>query len=338
MKTMLVPSILFLLYSPVYGAEHPDDWCDTYDKSHPLAWNHFEAAVGELMTAGQPEAAHRLLVNEFRSHMNTVLEHEDVRLVLEATSVYMIALRDEGILPEVWRQDLRDDPQRLQYQLGPLSEGDEARDLEILCDSFDDPVSPLPSIAYYAYAMYQAGRGGRLDAARKAAAAVSTTTYETYHDLITNGLPMWPWELLLAGNRVPSDFTKSAPDLQWIAFRPNVGPVLRFDGTESSQMDFGLTVEPIGFIKYRDADYSKWWGASALIGLTNDNGLGYGVLFRYDSFMLGAAYHDSNDDVLLYLNIDLYKHVLGEDGRTNQAKEFSKVLIDKFKDSSPDAG
>lgn len=335
----LGPSILLLsvLCGAVFAAEEPTEWCGTYDKSHPLAWGRFEEAVEQRMVAGDPEAAHLLIVDEFRRQMGTALDHEDVRLVLEATSVYMTVLLEAGVLPEVWRQDLRDDPERLQYELGPITQNDDDRFLELPCASFSDPTSPLPSIAYYAYAMYQAGQDGRLELARNVAAAVATTTYDSYHDLISNGLPMWPWELLLAGSRVPSDFTEPASTLQWIALRPNVGPLLRFDGTENSQMDFGLTVEPFGFIRYRNADYSKWWGASALIGLTNDNGVGYGVLFRYDNFMLGAAYHDKSDDVLLYLNIDLYKYVLGEDGRTNQAEEFSRVLIDRFINTSNDA-
>ena len=179
-------------------------------------------------------------------------------------------------------------------------------------------------------------------AGREAAAAIATRTYQSYEDLLYRGLPMWPWELKLNERFVPERFDMPAPERHVVVMRPNLSLALLFNGSESSEVDCALTVEPIGFVKYRASDYTKWWGASLLVGMTDDNGRGYGAQFRWDDYTLGLARHDrtsGDDEWVLYVSIDLFNRVLGEDRRTNSANAFLTGIKERIQEgviASPD--
>ena len=51
---------------------------------------------------------------------------------------------------------------------------------------------------------------------------------------------------------------------------------------------------------------------------------------RYGDWQLGAAYHDDDGDVLLYVSLDLYDFVVDQDTRTADADEFLEGLVRKL--------
>ncbi|MDX2506428.1 MAG: hypothetical protein QNL62_18395, partial [Gammaproteobacteria bacterium] len=83
---------------------------------------------------------------------------------------------------------------------------------------------------------------------------------------------------------------------------------------------------------YKSRKYDKWWGLSALVTMTGDNGMGYGALLRWNDFTFGTAYHDKSNDMLVYVNVDLFQYILGEDGRTSQFDTFAKAAIERVKE------
>ena len=132
------------------------------------------------------------------------------------------------------------------------------------------------------------------------------------------------------------DFETNEPKLasrkQWIFLRPSIAPALRFDGTDNSELDAALVVEAFGFIKYkRGSEFKKWQGASAMATITGDNGVGYGAMYRYNSWILGGAYHNKTDDWLLYVSVDLYNLVVPQDQRSGSANEFLSHLAKNLK-------
>ena len=135
---------------------------------------------------------------------------------------------------------------------------------------------------------------------------------------------------MIIGQFVPDDFTSQAPKWQLTVLRPNVSLALQFDGNESSALDYALTFEPIGYVGYVGQDYDKWWGVSAMVTMTSNNGIGYGGMFRWKNYNIGLAHHSGPEDTLLYVSVDLYKFILGKDGRTNQADKFLGDVKKKF--------
>jgi hypothetical protein len=166
---------------------------------------------------------------------------------------------------------------------------------------------------------------------KQLAALRATKVYRGYKSMLFNGLPMWAWELYINGLLIPDELDAPPPKSQWIVLRPNVGLQLKFSGLDNSQADFALALEPFGYVRYLDdSDYRKWWSASPLITITNDNGMGFGGLARYKNYTLGATYHDKGDDVLMYVSVDLYDYLLGEKGKVTLANEFFEKVKQKI--------
>jgi len=80
-------------------------------------------------------------------------------------------------------------------------------------------------------------------------------------------------------------------------------------------------------------DYSSWWGISGMVALTDDEGVGYGGLFRWNNYTLGVARHSKNDETLVYVSVDLYRFATGQQGRVNSAQGFLNAVVDKAKAS-----
>jgi hypothetical protein len=64
--------------------------------------------------------------------------------------------------------------------------------------------------------------------------------------------------------------------------------------------------------------------------VTDDNGVGYGGLVRWDNLTFGLAYHDKDESNLLFVGIDLYKYILGEEKRTDSARVFLNAVKEKL--------
>lgn len=313
------------LYSPSHAAEVAfAEWCGShsYDVNHPLAWPQLKGDVTRLLDENEPKGAYEIVTDEFRTRVELLGGGDaDTTRVANTFDHYISLIQVPGNeTPAVWGYVHVPGTTFLQYSL--LTDPDNP--LRIPCSVFavGTPASFERTMAYALDAMERVGSDGTLKLAQRVATVVAGRAYKTYERMVFDGLAMWPWEMWINGIFVPSDFKKPAPLFQLSFLRPNASPALKFDGTENSEIDYGFTFEPIGYVRYRDDSYKKWWGVSALITATNDNGIGYGALLRWDQYTLGVAYHEKDNSALMFVSIDLYKYILGENGRTNSARTF----------------
>ena len=133
-------------------------------------------------------------------------------------------------------------------------------------------------------------------------------------DLLNNGLPMWPWENYVNGRRLGMSDAEPLFTTQWIVMRPSAALQFSTRSRADAKLNASLAIEPIGFVRYTDRTYKSWWGASAVLSVNSEAGVGYGALLRYDKFTLGLTLHKSSkpnedDDVFLLLGMDLYDYL-----------------------------
>lgn len=316
-------------------------WCGThaYDPAHPLAWETLEPRVVPHIDALELAEAYGAIVTAFEERVALLPEAgiavDDVR---DALYFYERLVTDTGReAPAIWRGNLPPGGEMLLYDLARIAPGDPAaeRTVAVPCTAFapERGDSVARSFAYLARTLLRAGTHRDLAIARRGGAIVASTAYRTYEDLLHEGLPMWPWELKVNETFMPETLDSRAPDRQLTVMRPNLAVGLVFDGDESSAADYALTLEPIGFVRYRADDYTRWWGASLLVTMTGDNGRGYGAMFRWNDFTLGIARHErsiGDDERMLFVSVDLYRHILGEDGRTATAEGFLSALRERL--------
>lgn len=326
------------LISVVAFADAPR-WCGegNYSPSHPLAWERFEDSVDALVREKRIRDAYSLVVKALEDQLSAEPPSEQAAVVEEALEQYL-----DFILAEPGREAgsifvASLSPPRpgvsmrmLQYHLGPLGEGAPTRfHVVIPCPSLaagEDPA--LRNVAHALWSMHRVSQHRDFGTAVRLAAQRSSQLYRTYEDYVTKGLPMWPWELWANGSLVPDDFNEPAPSRQWVFLRPNVSPALVTGSESNAELDYGLTLE-IGHVWYRNEDYSAWWGLSAMVALSDDEGVGYGGLFRWNDYGLGVARHGGNDETLVYVNVDLYRFVTGEDARVNSTRGFLDAVLEK---------
>lgn len=321
-------------------------WCDAdspYDSGHPLAWPQLQDEVQARLEAGRIRAAYGIvrdaLARRLAARRPAAEAAQKLNRVSAAADAYIQFIEQPGreapVLFDLGRPVPTTQGPQLKAQLGPLSAQPGAPVaaeyiLRLPCTALAEPGDPvLRDTAYFLDSMHQVASSD-LGAAQVAAAARATAVYQSYEDLLTNGLPMWPWEMWVNSHKIPDDFNRAAPDTQWVFLRPNLAPVLVTGGDEDAELDLGLTVE-IGHIWYRNADYSKWWGVSAMVAVTDDAGIGYGGMLRWNDYTLGVAAQDGEEDVAFYLSVDLYRLVLGERGQTNSAEDFLDGLLQHVK-------
>lgn len=313
-----------------------DGWCGEYDydRSNVLSWDALAPTVRAYTSVGEIEDAYRHVYQTFLEvvygveGINDIMADDRLIVVSSAFSQQLDRVRrKEPENPEYWNAD--DSTDVVVYEYG------NDLGLEIDCVSFSPNSNNAKSeidraIGYFSYAMKNTGQTD-IDLGRKLGAVQATVTYQSYEDLLYKGLAMWPWELWVNGFLVPKDFSQPASKNQIVLMRPNVSPALKFDGNENSRLDYSLTLEPFGYVRYLKDDYSRWWGISPMVSITSEEGIGYGANFRWDNFTVGWAYHSKDSDNMLYVSIDLYKYILGEKGRTNQASTFLKKVGEKYK-------
>ena len=326
--------ILFVgLYTPAYAAEATfAKWCGShaYNVNHPLAWPQLKDDVNRLLSENDPTGAYDVVSEEFRAYVE-LLGGGNAKTMRVASTFdrYIHLIQVPGNeTPAVWAPTRLPGNENLFYNL--LIEQDVP--MLIPCSVFKANASPSyeRAIAYALDAMERVGSGDTLKLVQSVAYAVSGRAYKSYERMVFDGLAMWPWEMWLNGKLVPSDFKQPAPLYQLAFLRPNVSPALKFDGTENSELDYGFMLEPIGYVRYSDSSYKSWWGVSTLITATDDNGIGYGALLRWDEMTLGLAYHEKDESTLMFVSIDLYKYILGEESRSNSAKSFLRGVKGKL--------
>lgn len=146
---------------------------------------------------------------------------------------------------------------------------------------------------------------------------------DEYMRYMSNGLPMWPWELAINGwGQDYHDLFAGAPRWQWVVLRPSVGLELSWASRKQAKLEASIGVEPIGFVRYTDTSYNNWWGISTLVTLgTDKNGAGLGGLIRYNNYALGVVRREDIDDTYLFFSIDLYDKVRETRSRVSEAKQ-----------------
>lgn len=332
---------LVLLATTVPAIAVGPTWCGdgNYSASHPLAWERFDSDVEMLVKDGNIQQAYELVLNALDEELRILGSNEKSREIQAALRQYLAyvsspngfeapAMFDSGSP----NPNLSTEFRVLQFELELLQDGTEnpvSLDVTIPCPDLVPEKNPaMRSIAHALWSMHQTATALDLENGMKIAALRSSQLYQDYENYVLRGLPMWPWEMWVNGFLVPDDFNAPAPMRQWIFLRPNVSPALVTGSTEEAGLDFGLTLE-LGHIWYRKKDYSSWWGVSAMAAITDDEGVGYGGLLRWDNYTLGVAHHDKNDEDLVYLSVDLYQLVVGEESRVNSTQGFMNKILNK---------
>ena len=301
-------------------------WCSDIepDPEHPLSWERLGSRVMGEVVSRQHETGYRIVLDEFlREFGGADSGVSEVVAFRVAFHEYLQLREREGDQPTRWRGEW-DPIERVQEYIFLAPEGG-VEFVQLPCEEFADAQaharSPRVAIAYAALALEMAA-GSDLGPARVEAVRQAQAVYEAHEDWLFHGLAQWPWELWLNGTRLSRDFTASPPRHQWVALRPNASLVANFDSFEDSALDYALTFEPFGFVRYAEgSNFRRWWGVSPMLTLTGDHGAGYGLLGRYNNFVLGVAYHERDSRVLWYLSVDLYRYILGQQGRIQQASQ-----------------
>lgn len=307
-----------------------DLWCDpdiaTYDPAYPLAYETLGETTQALIEQGEWRKVDRRIATRFQQHSKEEnLSGTEVTAFRAALTFYLTETVQK---PERWRPE-EAGGDKLKYEL-PIGTNLPSAAVRVDCNEIGSDKASA-AIAYTAVALFRAGQTD-LVTAMKIGAAKLDAVYQTHRNRLFNGFPMWPWETWINGLDIDFD-TKDpapAPRHQWIFLRPSLSPALKFDGNDDSELEAGFVIEPVGFVHYTKDDYSSWIGISPMVTITNSNGIGYGGLLRYGNWQLGAAYHDDDSDVLLYVSVDLYDYVVGKDKRTANANAFLKGLADNL--------
>ena len=146
---------------------------------------------------------------------------------------------------------------------------------------------------------------------------------DAYEAYLTNGLPMWPWELAInSWGEDYEDLFRGPPRWQWVVMRPSAGVEIFWPSRKEAELEASLAIEPIGFVRYTDLDnYREWWGLSALVTLGSaDNGVGLGGLIRYNNYALGIVRREDIDEAYVFLSFDLYEQVRETRARVDEAR------------------
>jgi hypothetical protein len=130
--------------------------------------------------------------------------------------------------------------------------------------------------------------------------------------LLNNGLPMWPWELWLNGKRLGQSDWEPLFKTQWVLMRPTAGIEINTRSRAEGDLEASVAIEPLGLVRYRSDDYSKWWGASLVVTSSTREGIGLGALLRWNNLVLGVTRHQADspaksDGTFVFIGVELYQ-------------------------------
>lgn len=335
MKAKTIFCLLYCFCVVPALAEGPR-WCskNNYSVSHPLAWERFVDPVDTLLQQNKIREAYTLVVDALDAEMMVLPPSRESVVVKEALQQYLTHILEPGNeAPAMFDSGAPNPeviPPILQYHLDTQDTDEPPRfTLTIPCPALVAGTDPgLRNIAHALWSMHRVATHQDFAVGLKIAAQRSSKLYKSYENYTMQGLPMWPWELWINGFLVPDDFTQPAPKRQWVFFRPNVSPALVTGSEADADIDYGVTLE-VGHVWYRNDAYNSWWGLSGMVALTDSEGVGYGGLLRWNDYTLGAARHSKNDETLIYVSIDLYKLVTGEESRINSTQGFLDAVLRK---------
>lgn len=250
----------------------------------------------------------------------------------QSLTAVLRALPDVRTFVEVLQEAAKHDAQT--FQIGPALGGRNAEllfrgtgvDITFDCEKIEQYQVDMAS-ASLVVAVILARRDIPAFAARAEAIATQSRKHE---NLVKNGLPMWPWELWLNGKRLGEGDASPLFRRQIVFMRPSAGVEINTRDQQSANMDASLALEPLGFVQYADDSYSSWWGLSAVVTTTTGQGMGYGVLLRYNNYAVGLTRHKAevpgeSDDTYLMFNVDLYDLVQKKRAELPEFKQWARA-------------
>lgn len=320
--------LFLLLAAGTASAAGPSEWCPP-----PTApWNANHGLAGAQLPPDYAKAA----VQENREAMLASLTTWWERYVVDnrldkarLAEVYsgLAAMHsNDALLWGAWKPTVRRNANGNDVMSIDLNEIREGLAIRLPCGSFDKESEAVSHFAYTLTTLSFEDVKERMPIV----AAQATAVYGRYFARLKNGLPMWPQELWVNGYQ-NDEYADAPSPIQWVFLRPSALAAMKFKGQTGSQVDVALAVEPIGFVRYLDRDQSKKWiGVSALVAVSNDNGIGFGGVLRYNNYVVGVARHKKDSSTLLYVGVDFYR-LLMKDTASNNASEFGRSLAEHLR-------
>ena len=203
------------------------------------------------------------------------------------------------------------------------------------CDDVDQ--NYLIDIFYLALS-YKKINDASFERFREAANATIQRRNLQYQNWFDNGLAMWPQETWFNGLFLGKSDADKPAEHQWVILRPSVGlGVNSSDGLSKGNVDGALGIEIGGFVRYLNNDYSNYWGLSVLATLGEDAGAGYGLLLRYDDYVLGYTQREEDvalgigsDNKYIYIGYDLYNLVHHKKDRFSAYRQKIRKTISAY--------
>lgn len=299
-----------------------DEDLDPTDSLHESRW---QAGVKQLIDNGKYRDGHEELVKIYRERLAAMATVDTgVRAIVDdAIRIYLDVVDNSAFQqrgPADWNVTMAAISDDVVIRLGDIRQSPNRRDDMVVlpCTRVKQAGTFERAVAYFAHAMSRVSPPDL-----ETPALILEAELSEYEDWLNNGLEMWPWELAYNSRNLPA----TGVPAQRILLRPSGLIGLDFSGTEESLATYGLAVEPFGWVWYeRGSKRKKWKALSLLASITNDRGIGYGLLGRYDRFAMGLAYHENDSAVLLYFNVELQDYVLGKEAQGIQAQDFLNCL------------
>ena len=319
--------ILFL-FSPMLAAQ--DDailLCDVdiSTKDSPFKWQSVEKEVPLYLYPNDAEKLYQGLLDKYIRRLRPDdQQRSEVKQFIELQK--NIIAKRVSALPV-----LKPNPFSSEWEL--LNGADQV--FPVNCDDVDQ--SYLIDI-YYLALSYKKINDASFEKFREVANATIQQRNLQYRNWFDNGLPMWPQETWFNGLFLGKSDAEKPAQHQWVIFRPSVGlGVNSSEGLSKGNVDETLGIEIGGFVRYLNNDYSNYWGLSVLATLGEDAGVGYGLLLRYDDYVLGytrreedAALDIGSDNEYFYIGYDLYKLVHDNKDRFNQYRQKIRQTISVY--------
>jgi hypothetical protein len=170
---------------------------------------------------------------------------------------------------------------------------------------------------------------------QKAAHARIRDLSNQYENLLTKGMPMWPWEMWANGSRLGTSDAEPPWTTQLVLLHPTGGLSVVATDWRDTRIKAALGLEPIGFVRYLDkTEYDRWWGLSTLIAFPTSRNAGVGGLGRYNTWSLGATWHPAADqrdeEVLLFLGVEIYDLLQEKGAGASGLKGKIKTMLDAY--------
>lgn len=321
-----VVSVIVLMVSIVQAYAAVSPWCSEQgDPNYPLA---FEAmAQGALLS---PEVRHNPV--KAVQAIRNVYEQQETALILSGRAAANDP--DAQAFRRILQAQISGENRKSDFQFSTDPASGNARLIwpgegrQVVFDCASETPTKLmatnpqkANIGYAANLVFTV-LGEQLQAFDTYYSAQVSKRADEYMRYMTNGLPMWPWELAINGwGQDYHDLFAAAPRWQWVVVRPSAGLELSWASRRQAKLEASLAVEPIGFVRYTDTSYKNWWGLSTLVTLgTDNNGAGLGGLIRYNNYALGFVRRENIDDTYVFFSFDLYDKVRDTQTRAAEAK------------------